>query len=68
MWYLMVKKGKLKLEEYIDVCEHLGEYGCIMFETAICGSVLQRALSLYHSQACIEKNQGICVEEIPNEI
>ena len=29
MWYLMVKKGKLKLEEYIDVCEHLGEYGVL---------------------------------------
>ncbi|MDD7402762.1 MAG: adaptor protein MecA [Butyribacter sp.] len=29
MWYLLIKKGKLKLEEYQDVCQLLQEYGVL---------------------------------------
>lgn len=47
MWYLLVKKGKLKLEEYIDVCEHLGEYG------VLCSK------QLYIEQYCKEHYQCI---------
>lgn len=29
MWYLLVKKGKLKLEEYQNLCQHLQEYAVL---------------------------------------